>query len=291
MLKLKAPVPEGADLAAACRRQFGAYVMACRGDKKQHLMSLKPMVEAAYNSYVMSAPFVSKLPALFSVGTRDGDRLFHCYQSGGGVDRDILTEVGRVSVEYCPYCGLRMRQKPGSQSPDRDHFLPRSVFPEFSILSVNLVQCCDDCNSVKGARFKDASGSDLFLHPYFDRVLEMRVLLAQAVVVRGTLQFVFRVDEPTIAESDRQRVRRHVDSLGVLDRMADEAQHQLPRVVNALGFGGASIENMRDGLHKLAARELRDRPNDPIGLALEAVGRMNDFQDVLRLLCVSQKSL
>lgn len=69
----------------------------------------------------------------------------------------------------CPYCGI-LRQ----ESSELDHFLPRAVFPEFSVLPINLIHVCSNCNSTgnKGNLVKDKSNNKrMFLNPYFDSLI------------------------------------------------------------------------------------------------------------------------
>lgn len=285
MLSLSLPVAavHQASPLSGCLKQFDDFIEACNDPKKAHLASLQASVKAAYAAYVAGLSSLASLTPCFKRGTADGDRLFDCYESGAGVDRHILAEVQRVACGHCPYCGLRMRPKPKSRSPDRDHFLPRSVFPEFSVFSINLVLCCDDCNTEKGARFRDAAGRELFLHPYFDRVLRTQVLQAQAQMRGGTLQVVFSVDTTRIAANDVGRVLRHVEALGILDRMADEADEQLRVPLSALVVGPKNIGQMRIELSRLAREELGARPNSPTGLGLQAVSAMTNLDDVWNL--------
>lgn len=71
----------------------------------------------------------------------------------------------------CVYCGI-MR----NEAEDLDHYLPRSVFPEFSILACNLIYVCKTCNQTyKGNLFKDSSGVRCILNPYVDNV-EQQIL-------------------------------------------------------------------------------------------------------------------
>lgn len=66
----------------------------------------------------------------------------------------------------CVYCGIQ-RQK----AEDLDHYLPRSIFPEFSILSYNLIYVCKTCNQdYKKALFVEADGMRCILNPYFDAI-------------------------------------------------------------------------------------------------------------------------
>lgn len=48
-----------------------------------------------------------------------------------------------------------------------DHFLPKSVFPEFSILPINLVPSCHHCNKLK-ASDTPTSAAKSYIHPYYE---------------------------------------------------------------------------------------------------------------------------
>lgn len=62
----------------------------------------------------------------------------------------------------CPMCG-------SSGGRSLDHALPKSKFPEFSILRENLVPACRICNSdVKGAKFRGVRSPERYTHPYYD---------------------------------------------------------------------------------------------------------------------------
>lgn len=51
-----------------------------------------------------------------------------------------------------------------------DHYLPKEIYPEFSIFVHNLVPCCASCNSAKGKNV--GSERARFLHVYFEDVSE-----------------------------------------------------------------------------------------------------------------------
>lgn len=92
----------------------------------------------------------------------DADALFALYDTrakGGPIAR-----IRRPTVPFksCPLCG-----SPGGRS--LDHALPRSLFPEFSILRENLVPACTMCNTdEKGGTYR-GSRPERFIHPYYDR--------------------------------------------------------------------------------------------------------------------------
>lgn len=54
--------------------------------------------------------------------------------------RDVYDAILNSAQESCPFCG-------GIGTPHNvDHFLPKSHFPQFSVLPHNLVPACRDCN-------------------------------------------------------------------------------------------------------------------------------------------------
>lgn len=65
---------------------------------------------------------------------------------------------------FCPSCG-------GAGVPGTlDHYLPKTVFPEFSVLLANLTPMCIDCQEAKGADYLTNDNQRKFLHGYFDDV-------------------------------------------------------------------------------------------------------------------------
>ena len=73
-----------------------------------------------------------------------------------------ITEIMPSAIkEKCPYC---MLSEPGTF----DHYIGKGEFPEFSILSKNLVPCCSKCNSKKGEKFLSENGKRIFISFYFD---------------------------------------------------------------------------------------------------------------------------
>lgn len=84
--------------------------------------------------------------------------------------KGILREIRREKYAgVCPMCGSFGRS-------DLDHVLPQAVYPEFSFFTKNLVPACG-CNSLRSAAVSDANGGRV-LHPYFDNLLQMRLLRA-----------------------------------------------------------------------------------------------------------------
>jgi 5-methylcytosine-specific restriction endonuclease McrA len=70
----------------------------------------------------------------------------------------------------CPFCNER-------DASTLDHYLPKSIFPEFAILPINLIPCCKDCNHEKGEHKADSETKQL-IHPYYDDIDSQQWLYA-----------------------------------------------------------------------------------------------------------------
>jgi 5-methylcytosine-specific restriction endonuclease McrA len=60
----------------------------------------------------------------------------------------------------CPFCGL-------GHASTLDHYLPKTKYPQLSVLPLNLVPSCKDCNTGKNAE-NALKVEEQCLHPYFD---------------------------------------------------------------------------------------------------------------------------
>lgn len=64
----------------------------------------------------------------------------------------------------CPSCG-----EPG-RPRTLDHYLPKDIFPEFSVFLLNLTPMCDWCQGEKLTDYITKDGFKRYIHPYFDDV-------------------------------------------------------------------------------------------------------------------------
>jgi hypothetical protein len=82
----------------------------------------------------------------------------------------VLKKLRERTLQLCPACG-----EDGTPNT-LDHYLPKNIFPEFSISTVNLFPMCDTCQGWKLEHTLDDNGARLFLHPYFDDFLNKQVI-------------------------------------------------------------------------------------------------------------------
>ena len=296
MIRLKSPVEGEPQPVDACldeiQRQYQVHGRpATRSALNAHWNTIKTRVE----HYIDHRGDVTKIgPSPFrpvpttspaSAIANAGDLLFKRYDRDDVVRTSIVAHAKRVMTTHCPYCGLGMSEKPRGISHDRDHVLPRSKYPEYSLLRVNLVISCDDCNKVKKAQDVDSSGERLFVHPYFDEFLNEACLDASATATeRGTPKIGFSV-RATRSPATAALVNRHATALDLWKRYDDEPLREAVRLLEAhamgLAEGETDLDRVRVRLRRHAARDLTERPSDPLCLILGALAESPDLEAML----------
>ena len=161
--------------------------------------------------------------------------------------RKYYDQILAAGLPRCPYCNHnRPRQL--------DHVLPKEVtgYPELSLLPINLVPSCADCNFYKRTHDPTTFIEQLF-HPYFDSPEKVVWLTANLdFLPTGELTVFFETIEFPGFESFSQRVRFQFNMLG------------LSRLYGAQA--ATELESIRYGLELLfeahGAGAVRERMNE-----------------------------
>ncbi|MEK4533117.1 HNH endonuclease [Solibacillus sp. FSL K6-1554] len=154
--------------------------------------------------------------------------LISCYGKNATLNK-LKKEIKEVQEVYyqahCPYCEIN---EPGTF----DHYLPKEEFPEYSVLSLNLIPCCSICNSYKGELWEN-SNSRVFLNYYFDEIPQEQFLYAKLDYTDGTdvpkISFELRNDNG-IDSSIFQRIETHFDKLYLLKRYIKQANSKVSSI-------------------------------------------------------------
>lgn len=127
----------------------------------------------------------------------------------------------------CPLCGV------GSVA-HCDHHLPKSRYPDLSILPLNLVPACHFCNDKKRAKYPTSAGKQTF-HPYFDQHL-LKDPWVRATIDQGPPPvLVFdTAPPPTWPTIDCDRVQRHFEACGLAITFTTNANDELPIIRDRL---------------------------------------------------------
>ena len=130
-------------------------------DVRSILCSVRDDVAAAYDEYVMHEGNGCHLEPIdigddIKTELRNNFRLIDTGASHQEIRNSILA-LGRE--DKCVFCSV-------TAVDSLDHLLPREVYPEFSVLALNLVPACSRCNRIKDRECFRATGNNL-MHPYF----------------------------------------------------------------------------------------------------------------------------
>lgn len=129
--------------------------------------------------------------------------------------------LAKAPLGRCPFCGF-------GYASTLDHYLPKSKYPQLSVLPLNLIPCCKDCNSVKLADVVRTEGGQS-LHPYFDHTQYVDEQWLFAHVIESTPATITFYVKPPDHWSDvsKSRVQAHFNAFELGARYAIEASTQL----------------------------------------------------------------
>ena len=121
----------------------------------------------------------------------------------------------------CPFCGF-------GHASTLDHYLPKSKYPQFSVLPLNIVPSCKDCNTGKLADIA-ITEEQQSLHPYFDHAQYVDEQWLFAVVEQTSpVTIRFYVQAPGHwTDISKSRVRAHFKEFKLASRYIIEASSQL----------------------------------------------------------------
>ena len=132
-------------------------------------------------------------------------------------DKILVSAKGK-----CPLCAYGI-------PTTLDHFLPKTRYPEFSILPINLLPCCKDCNHAKGEYFT-AEENQQYLHPYYEDYSSKKWLEARLTYsIDNAPAFTFFVN-PESDDLDEPLLSRLIfqfESLNLQERYAIRAHDEL----------------------------------------------------------------
>jgi len=142
--------------------------------------------------------------------------------------RDYYDALLVSSGERCPFCGDIGHTK------NLDHFLPKAHFPEFSVMPLNLVPSCRDCNMGEKGQAYATISDEQTIHPYIDKDIffqEQWVFAEYIDEDDGAFQFYVNCPD-TWSQVDRNRAANHFNNLDLASRYRLEAGKHLSEVID-----------------------------------------------------------
>ena len=142
-----------------------------------------------------------------------------------GEPRKIYDQIKLSAYGECPYCGIGELGEVGIV----DHFLPKALFPSYSVLPLNLVPACQVCNKCMGSSFPTEPNRQP-LHPYLDEDHFFYQKWTTGTLREDGPPWVmdFDVDPPPDWPAiDRERVMQHFKVCKLKERYRSHVQGEL----------------------------------------------------------------
>lgn len=198
------------------KSDFLTVVAASKGAKKKNLMTLRDTVLEAYNNYAAELSSVNLKPVGMSKAVRAS--YYSLYDGTGPAVKKLKEDIKSDAEAICLLCAL-------NEYDSLDHYLPRAIFPEFSISSRNLVPICTVCNrDWKGQKWGGGS-SRPFLHPHIDYLDVDDYLVCDVTVVNGALLMKFSIDSTKVKDATLGKVlENHFANLDLAVRLRKRTQ-------------------------------------------------------------------
>jgi hypothetical protein len=157
-------------------------------------------------------------------------------------------------LNICPFCGF-------GHVGTLDHYLPKSRYPYLTVLPINLVPSCYDCNKGKGSGLPETPEQQC-LHPYFDHglITTEQWLFAKVIETSpATIQYFVRPPKDW-EQIDKERVETHFFDFDLSSRFSTQATTELT-ILKELLLYDYNINGM-DGVQS----ELKKRATVAFGL-------------------------
>jgi hypothetical protein len=208
---------------------------------KDMLQAVRPLVEAAADDYndkaASSRLFQTK--SHDAVGGVSGAEMVKVYTGRmvpkNSKGRSVYDRIMTSPVnQRCPLCGI-------GTVGSLDHYLPKTLFPVFSVTPNNLVPACERCQRAKNV-YHSATESEQIFHPYFDDIDGDEWLVAE-VVAGSPAVFLFYSSPPNHwSAADKFRAATHLKQLNLPVLFTSNAGSRLSeirlRLSNLLKKGG-----------------------------------------------------
>lgn len=145
------------------------------------------------------------------------EALIHCYNGTTkalkNIKEKIIQSQNSFYQTHCSYCGI-------SESHYLDHYMPKSLFPDYAIHAYNLIPCCSYCNEKKSDSFLDSRNQRIFFNPYTDSGKDEKLKME--------IKYNRDTNTPLIGiELIDQNYARHINRLEIKKRYIQEGIHLL----------------------------------------------------------------
>jgi 5-methylcytosine-specific restriction endonuclease McrA len=245
------------------------------------LEELRPVILNRYGSYKVEFDKNTLQNIESQVYTPQAKKyLRKCYSDSTNALDNLIARIKENQPNHlrsvCQFCGI-------DTDNTTDHYLPQSVFPEFSVNHLNLFPCCAVCNPIKNDYWisQDPNYRGI-INLYTDILPTQQFLFADVRFFRTNVIIKFRIDNPNGIDPDLyQVIEYHFRRIKLLDKYNDKTGNIYQRVFNSYK-GKAAYKGKPDLIQTDLLQEVQNHfnsfgRNHYEGILMEALANNNVF--------------
>lgn len=178
-------------------------------------------------------------------------------------------------TKKCLYCGI-------NSAKTIDHYLPKEKYSYYSIYSKNLIPCCSQCNSKKGATvFKNGTSERVFINFYDDDIFDKDYLKVKIEFMKELnnfkVDFYLENEAPSI-------LKNHFKKLELFNRYEELANELISEISSEIKENNYAIKECRKVLRNKYNSLLKMRgPNNYEASLYLALAEFDDLNKILEL--------
>ncbi|UOX32949.1 hypothetical protein LXD69_12985 [Flavobacterium sediminilitoris] len=199
------------------------------GDIRDNLLALTDDIKNRFDDYIDKFSSSELITIEDSLYIQNHPNLVSCYKSEGNtlklLKKAIKDNQDNDLKGVCQYCGIL---KPKTY----DHYLPISIYPEFSALAINLIPCCKDCNGKKKNYWKENQERGI-INFYIDNIPDSQFLFGNVIFVSGIPHIEYQLLNPNniINSFFFDIAKKHYKRLELLQLFKDTSTDELGEMI------------------------------------------------------------
>lgn len=199
------------------------------------LTGIRSEIRERYNEYYnhFNANSLEKILDSEFIGSGK-DALKHCYEIPVHALENLKVRIKQnqaIDIKgICQFCGL-------DSDNTFDHFLPKEMFPDFSVNHRNLMPCCYTCNQLKNTYWLDASSNKKGVINLYSDDLPIAQFLFVHIEILHNLpigKYYINNDAKEIDAEFYETIANHFRQLKLTSRYDDRFSNTFGKLINSI---------------------------------------------------------
>lgn len=189
-------------------------------------------VEARYLEYVKNFNSQDLIQIKKSIYKKNHPELTGCYKSKTKIVSQLLSKIKDLQSDEakskCQYCGI-------GKPKTIDHYLPISLFPEYAVLAINLLPCCNDCNKKKDNYWKSDECRGI-LNFYVDSIPNKQFIQGKISTSNSLPIISYHFNFDGIDSGLKNIITSHYSRLDLFERYQKESADEISEICRQLNI-------------------------------------------------------